>query len=186
MSERERRELQSLGRKLRLRAWLLALIPVLLGAAVLGAIIMAADGKLVAFVLMIAFGIGLFKSLAIASNAEKLSLLFRRTARVGSVERFERVRGPETEAWLREWVQNQPAEEDADDLERDFWRASERFEKALARSVGRNVEWFEAVGRDPVPVYVEGQRVPTVIDPSNVSRLRELKNARPEQDSRSS
>jgi membrane protein implicated in regulation of membrane protease activity len=103
--------------------------------------------------------------LGFASAAEKRALLYRRALRLGTVERFERVTGDTTVR--TRWNAAHECEDGYVELRPmgEYWQQEEGFEESLARSAGRNPDWFEAVSIDGVVLWVEGKLTKAFLEP---------------------
>lgn len=134
-------------------AVLLALI------AILG-IILAADARPWGWGLFLASTIAFFYAIHFANNAEKLNLLYRRSARVGVVDEY--VRTERTEHVRAQYIREVMEEESSQPS--CYWQADERFEDRLLKTCGKRADWLETPADDDVVITVGGQTCREIID----------------------
>ncbi len=120
--------------------------------AILG-IAVATDGNRSGWLILILCAIAFFKVLSLASNADRLALLFRRCARLATATRFLRSKAPpEVIASFR----RVDIHED-ESIVTTWWDADEKFEEMLRRYAGHSPEWIELVAEDDVLYSAEGK-----------------------------
>jgi hypothetical protein len=105
-----------------------------------------------------------FKAWEKAAEKDRLALIYRRAARVGTVQAWTRDTAPPPVREAYTLPPRSSDEEDEEDVTRPeggvhFWEMEERFDRELERVLGRPAQWFETIGEDTVILAVEGKTV---------------------------
>lgn len=157
LTEAELAQAKSLSRRYSRIRYLRGAWAVLLAVGGITGIISLAHGYWWGWLAIIAGLVGLFVALSWANQAERLSLLLRRTVRVGQVDIFTRVGSNRR---VRS-VFRAPFEdgEDAYVSSEPYWEAEEKFEEGIRKEVDHEPETIESPKDDDAIVLISGRWV---------------------------
>jgi hypothetical protein len=162
LSDRERDEFRRRARSLSIQAYCRALVPVFCGCVGLFSIAIAASPNAWGWVLFVAGWIAFFWTLGWAGKAGRLALLFRRAARVGKVDLYERA-----ERTSEVWTAHRRGAADAEEAPSQpeiYWEADENFEESIGKELGRQPVQIATPLNDEVLILIEDRIVNRVID----------------------
>jgi hypothetical protein len=152
LTTEEREQAKNLARRYGILRFVIGGFAALSGVVGILGIIVASHSTWWGWFVILAGLLGSGVLLAWANRAERLSLLLRRTARVGELDVFVRVGA---NAKVRSFYRA-PFPEDDDEYipSKPYWEAEERFEQALLKEAGPKVDGLETPKDDDAVVRV--------------------------------
>jgi hypothetical protein len=163
LTESEQNELRRLARR---QSWIRfgwGSVCVLLAIIGFSGIAIAADRSSWGWAVLVVAFIAFCWVMGYTNRAERLSLLFRRAARVGRVDRYEREKR-DAEVWAKYRRDSQLEDDEHSPQPSIYWEADEKFEEQIKRGLNEQPNSIETPADDDVVIAVEGRFVSTVID----------------------
>jgi hypothetical protein len=152
LTAEEREQANNLARRYSMLRFVRGGFAALSGLVGILGITVAAGGDWWGWFVIFAGFLGLTVLLTWANRAERLSLLLRRTARVGELDMFIRV-GANSK--VRSFYRAPFPEDDEEYIpSKPYWEAEERFEQALLKEAGQEVDTLETPKDDDAVVRV--------------------------------